>query len=90
MAQYLFHLHECGDIIEDEEGRELASAADALDQAIREARDLMAAEVASGKLCLGCHIEVVNAATGKAFSVPFRSAIKIEDAAPPYRMEEWV
>ena len=58
MPRYFFHLNECGQVTRDEEGREIAIEADVRLLAIEEARTIMAAEVARGKLCLACHIEV--------------------------------
>lgn len=78
MARYLFHLHHCGDLISDEEGRELDSLEAAVAQAQVDARGLMAAELSEGKLCLGCQIEVVEVETGRAIIVPFSTTIRLD------------
>lgn len=80
MGRYFLHLHDCGTFIEDVEGREFASLEHAVAQAQIEARDLLAAEVAEGRLCLGCRIEVVESATGRAIIVPFSTTVRLESA----------
>jgi hypothetical protein len=45
-----------------------------------EARELLSAEVAEGKLCLGCQIEVVEGSTGRAIIVPFSATVQLESA----------
>ena len=81
MPRYFFNLHECGTFIADEEGREFPDIHVALERATAEARALLASEVEQGRLCLDCHIEVVEADTGEAFSVPFRPLVTITDSA---------
>ncbi|RZM02269.1 MAG: hypothetical protein EOP68_21250 [Sphingomonas sp.] len=44
-----------------------------------EGREL-AAEIAEGKLCLGCRIEVVEEHSDRAIIVPFSSTVQIESA----------
>lgn len=75
--RYFFHLHECGATIADEEGVELADVAAVRARALREARAMMAAEVSEGRLCLGCAIEVTDAAGARVLSLPFREAVTI-------------
>ncbi|MBB5709457.1 DUF6894 family protein [Sphingomonas xinjiangensis] len=58
MHRFYFHLHQCGVSYLDEEGRELPSFEIALQEAFREARSLMAEEMKSGHLCLGCRIDI--------------------------------
>lgn len=80
MPNYLFHLHDCGKLIPDEEGREFTTLDKAVEQARLDARELLAAEVKEGKLCLGCHIEVVEQGTGVTIIVPFSASVQLESA----------
>lgn len=77
MTRYFFHLQECGVVILDEEGMELADEATARDVAIKAARSVMAGEVQAGRLCLSCCIEVADAARNPVLRVPFRQALAI-------------
>lgn len=43
MARYFFHLHECGTLTPDTEGRDFANLAAALEAALTDARSIMAA-----------------------------------------------
>ena len=76
MARYFFNLYECGTLIPDEEGRE-CDFASLREKAIRDARDIMSAEVKKGQLCISCRIEVVDAAGNLVLEVPFREALEI-------------
>ncbi len=69
MAQYHFHLHDCGCRVEDEEGSVFPDQASARQHAILCARDVIAAEVLTGRLCLGCHIEIENECDKDVFLV---------------------
>jgi hypothetical protein len=77
MPKLFFHLHECGEVIFDEEGTEVGSLAEARARALRGARSIMSSEVAAGKLCLSCHISVEDAQGTILFNVPFRDALEI-------------
>jgi hypothetical protein len=77
MARYFFHLHECGTVIVDKEGAELADLVAVRDRALRAARDVMAAEVLQGKLCLGCCIVVEDGGYNEVLRVPFRDAVDV-------------
>jgi hypothetical protein len=77
MPRYFFHLHECNDIIEDPEGRVPPDVEEALFEARNDARDLLAAEVRNGKICLGCHIEAVEQDTGATYVMPFKPLLEI-------------
>lgn len=77
MARYYFHLHECGRIIHDDEGSELPTLDAARDRAVREARAIMSAEVAQGRLCLGCNIEVLDVRGRLAANIPFKEALAL-------------
>lgn len=80
MARFFFHLHDCGTFIEDPEGRDFPSLDDAVEQAKSDARGLLAAEIAEGKLCLGCRIELVEESTGQAIIIPFATTVHLESA----------
>lgn len=80
MTRYFLHLHYCGKLIPDVEGREFPNLEAAVKRAQMEARDLLAGEVREGKLCLGCQIEVVEESTGRAIIVPFSSTVHLESA----------
>lgn len=82
MHRFFFHLHECGVVTQDEEGRMLPSFEVALEEAVAAARDLMAAEVKSGRLCLGCHIEIVDAYGITLAIVPFDEAVSVSGFSP--------
>ena len=48
--------------------------------AVHEARQIMAAEVSHGRLCLACHIEVQDEARNALLLVAFQDAIVIESS----------
>lgn len=75
---FYFHLHECGRVYEDLEGRDLPDLESAMIRAIREARGFMASEVAAGHLCLGCHIEVEDRACHSRHVVRFRDVLRVD------------
>lgn len=66
------HLHECGVVTEDEEGRDLPDLATAQRYAETAARAIIRSEAEDGPLCLGCHIEIENSETGEQHVVEFR------------------
>lgn len=77
MKRYFFHLHECGTLIADEEGRELPDVSVARRDAVAAARSVMADEVLSGRLCLSCCIEVKDSEANLVLTVPFSEALTI-------------
>jgi len=77
MPRYFFRLSECGTVLEDREGAELPDTTAALHRATIEARSIMAAEVASGKLCLSCRIEICDNDGEQVAVVPFRDVLSI-------------
>lgn len=77
MDRYFFHLHECGTLIADEEGRELVGIDVARRVAVAAARSTMADEVLAGRLCLSCCIEVKNSEGRLVMTVPFNEALAI-------------
>lgn len=77
MPLLFFQLNECGAVTEDPDGREVANLDAAWDVAIRAARAVMCAELDEGRLCLGCHIDVIDADGAHLLRVPFREAVTI-------------
>lgn len=75
MTQYFFHLHECGSVFLDEQGKECADLTDARAAAVDAARDIMSAEVRTGHLCLSCYIDVADTQGTVALHVPFRECL---------------
>ena len=61
----------------DSEGVEMPDASAARVNAIHEARQIMADEVAHGRLCLACHIEVQDEARNAVLVVAFADAIVV-------------
>lgn len=45
--------------------------------ALEAARDIMAAEVREGRLCLSCHIAIEDSLHHSVMMVPFREALQI-------------
>jgi hypothetical protein len=78
LARFFLHLHNCGTLIPDDEGRDFPNLEAAVERAKYEARELLAAEVTQGKLCLGCQIEVVEESTGRSIVVPFSATVHLE------------
>jgi hypothetical protein len=77
MTRFFFNLDECGERTIDDEGFELAHIEAARAAAINAARDIIAAEVQKGRLCLSCRIEVTDAAGEIFLTVLFRDAVEI-------------
>lgn len=78
MPRFFFHLYERGVLILDEEGRDFPDLKAAVEQAKVEVRDVLAAEVIRGRLCLGDQIELEEETTGRVFIVPFSAAVQLE------------
>ena len=77
MRRFFFNLNECGDVTHDDEGHELRDEAGARVHAVEQARSIMCAEVAEGRLCLGCTIEVLDDRSALVAIVPFRDALAL-------------
>ena len=80
MARYFFHLHECGTLYADAEGLDRITMDDVRDEAYRAAREVMCAELADGRLCLSCRIEVRDETGAVVLDLPFREAVTITGA----------
>lgn len=76
MPRYYFHLYS-HDRIPDEEGVDLPDLAAARMEAVLSARELMAADVARGRLQLDQRIEVTDENSRIVLAVPFRDIIEI-------------
>lgn len=77
MMRYFFNLHECGTVVEDDDGRELPDLDAAYANAMAEARAIMCAELAEGRLCLSCHIVVADATRKELLRLPFSQAVVV-------------
>jgi hypothetical protein len=77
VMRYFFNLHECGQITFDEDGMDHTDIGSVRRSAIQAARDIMAAEVRDGQLCLSCHIEVFDAAGHQVLKLLFKDAIGV-------------
>ncbi|MDB5677095.1 hypothetical protein [Sphingomonas bacterium] len=77
MAHYFFHLHECGTVTRDEEGKDMPDLAAARHHAETAARHIMCAEVVDGDLCLSCRIEIENRDSGERTEIHFRDVVNI-------------
>ena len=77
MTVYFFHLRDDRDLLIDAEGRDLADIAAIADEALREARALISAEVLEGRLDLSQRFEIVDAAHALVHQLVFADAIEI-------------
>ena len=77
MIRYFFNLHECGEALVDPEGCLLPDLHAAREYAVMEAREIMGAEVSQGRLCLACHIEILDDAGILVYKLPFREALTL-------------
>lgn len=76
MARFYLDLNECGLVTSDEEGIDLSDIAAVRIRAVKAARDIMCAEIAEGRLCLECRVEVRDA-LGLVMTVWFRDAVTV-------------
>ena len=81
MPRFFLHLHECGTLIDDEDGVVLADLADARSRAVLEARTVMSSEVREGRLCLSCYILVETERHEEVYRLPFHEALTITGLA---------
>jgi hypothetical protein len=72
------HLHECGVVISDHEGADVADLDTALASATKAAREIMGAEVAEGRLCLSCCIVIEDENASEIGRVPFHDALAVK------------
>ncbi len=77
MAKFFVHLHESGTIVEDLEGIEARDLGAAVAQAVKGARAIMAADLATGSLCLTYHVEIEDADHAVVARLPFREMVSV-------------
>lgn len=77
MPRFFFDLLE-GAVIRDEEGMELPNVATAIARAHYMAREIAAAELKEGKLCLHHRIEVTDVTGRPVLAQPLKAAFEIE------------
>jgi hypothetical protein len=77
MARFYFDLHECGTVIEDEDGVERSGVHNLREEAVAAARDIMCDELTRGHLCLSCHIAVRDESNDTILTVRFKDAVVI-------------
>jgi hypothetical protein len=78
MTHYFFNIID-GTRIEDEEGMDLPDLAAARDEAIRNARSIMADAIWSGRLPLDEVIEIADRRGHVLTTVPFKAAVELPD-----------
>lgn len=79
MPRFYFDLHECGTVIEDEDGVERSHMHSLREEALRAAREIMCEEMTGGKLCLSCHIAVRDQNNEIILTVRFQDAVVITE-----------
>jgi hypothetical protein len=77
MARYFFNLYECGVLTPDVEGEEFDDLDAVRETGVRLARGIMAGEIAAGRLCLLCRIEVIDETGAVAMEIPFRDTVVV-------------
>ena len=78
MPRFFFNLHDEVSV-EDKEGKDLADAGEARNQAVRSARGIMSEDVKDGRLVLKDSIDVIDEKGDRVLTLPFRDAIDIEE-----------
>lgn len=77
MPLYFFDLYEPHDVVRDREGRELDDLAAAYEEAVKCARSIIAADVATGIVSLHCQIVIRGADLEAIRRVPFDEVVRI-------------
>ena len=75
--RFFFDLHECGRVTPDREGKDYPDLDTAITAAIEAAREIMCAEVSDGRLCLSCHIDILDEQRQRVHTMKFRDAVVI-------------
>ncbi|TPG54313.1 DUF6894 family protein [Sphingomonas glacialis] len=75
MPRWYFHLYQAGDLLIDPEGVELADLAGVRARALAVARDLIAADAASGVLYLDTRLSIVDDRGVAVLDVAFSDAV---------------
>lgn len=76
MPRYYYNVFD-DSVAVDDEGLELPDIAAARVEALRGARSIIAEQVARGRICLNCRIEVEDADRRPVLTLPFTEAVKI-------------
>ena len=76
MARFFFHLVDSVDVLLDEEGIELPRD-DVAQNAMRQARSMIAHDAAAGRIDFGYRIDVKDEAGMLVHSLPFADAVQI-------------
>jgi hypothetical protein len=77
VPRYYFHLHDGLDLL-DEEGKLLDDLAAARANAVREARQMMLAAVAAGRVNLSHRIDIADESGAVIATIAFRDAVTVE------------
>jgi hypothetical protein len=81
MPRYYFHVRDGGGLVEDEEGRELADADVARNEALKGVRSIVSEEAKQGLVDLRGTLEVHDGAR-LVLSLPFSDAIELRPGDP--------
>ena len=79
MPHYYFNIRNGSGLVPDEEGRDLADAAQAHAEAVKGIRSVLGEEAKQGHLDLRGRIEVNDEAGAHLFHVRFREAVVLDD-----------
>lgn len=77
MPRFFFHIVDGAGVAADEDGLDLRDLAAARDVALEGARDILAAEVKSGKIDLSWRIDVVDQGGAVVLTLPFSDAVLV-------------
>jgi hypothetical protein len=82
MARYYFHIHDRFGLLWDEEGTELADLEAVRARAISDARTLMAADMASGRIDLNDYVQVADEAGTVVLTLAYGEAVTVVRPRP--------
>jgi hypothetical protein len=82
MPRFFLHLHNSHGFLEDEEGRDLASLADARDEAVRSIRSLLAEEIRRGRIDLRGRLDIAGEDGEILAGVAFGEAVEVLSEGP--------
>jgi hypothetical protein len=82
VPRFYFHVCNGTGFTEDAEGQELADEAAAKTEAIKSAREIMAADLRSGELDLSSFIEVEDGEHELLFTLTFENAVSLKRQEP--------
>jgi len=78
MPRYYFHIRRHEDVIEDREGVELPSDREAMDEAIKAAREMLSERILKGETVDGDEFDVRDETGTELFSIRFRDVLRFE------------